>query len=385
MLWIVITNKLHMKFALLCKRHYTNKDLLTDHFGRLFHLPVQLQEFGHEGIVIAGDLHTGKKEKKQINGVTFYSLPISLFTFYYFMRQSRLLMEEYEPDLLIASGDSYLGYLGLLIAKRLNIPFLFDVYDDYTAFGTNKIPGMKSLFSKALENADLVITAGDSLCDNLKHRSKSIINIENGFDPQLFHPIPIEDVRKNLSISNDEVVIGYFGSLEPDLGIEDLIEAFRILGDKIPKLRLLIAGRDNLKLDYASLGIDYRGFLAQDEIPVLINACDVVVIPYLPSKMKQRCNACKIAEYVACKRPVVATDVADHSNIFATAQQSICEPGNPKSMASAILSQLNSPKIIKNTENLTWNKIAEKLSQSMEKLARNSLNQLKGSSGSCLN
>jgi glycosyltransferase involved in cell wall biosynthesis len=227
---------------------------------------------------------------------------------------------------------------------------------------------MKKLFFKAVQNADLVITAGNSLFDLLKPLAKSIINIENGYDPELFHPIPIEEARQKLDIPASEIVIGYFGSLEPGFGIEDLIEASRLLGKHVSKVLLLMAGKDNLKLDYASYNIDYRGFLPQKEIPVLINSCDVVVIPYLPSKMKQWCNACKIAEYVACHKPVVATNIADHNTIFASTPQSICESGNPESMAAAIQLQLKAPQLLNNTEHLTWQQLGKKLAHSLEAL-----------------
>lgn len=357
-----------MKICFIAKRYYTNKDLIADRFGRLFHLPFQLVKMGHEGLVITGNLRTSKKETVKINGLNIYSLPLSIVRLLQFIRECNEIIRNFKPDMVIASGDSYFGYIGLKFAQKLDIPFVFDVYDDYTAFGTNKIPGMKSLFYKAVQDADLVITAGDSLYTFLQHRAKSITSIENGFDPQLFHSIPVESARHKLNIPSSEVVIGYFGSLEPELGLEDLIEASRLLGENIPKVRLLMAGQDNLKLDYASFNVDYRGFLPQDKIPVLINACDVVVIPYLPSKIKQWCNACKIAEYVACHKPVVATDIADHSSIFASAPQSICEPGNPKSMAAAIQAQLDSPQLVKNTGNLTWKNLAEKLSAELLRL-----------------
>jgi len=359
-----------MKFFLLTKRHYTNKDLLFDKFGRLFHLPVQLHQLGHDGIVIAGDIHTQRNELKQIKGVTFHSFPLSLFTFFSFMKNCNRVLREFSPEIIIASGDSYLGYLGLRLAGKLQIPFVFDVYDDYTAFGTNKIPGMKKLFFKTVQNADLVITAGSSLYNLLKPLAKSIINIENGYDPELFHPIPIEEARQKLGIPASEIVVGYFGSLEQGFGIEDLTEASRLLGKHVSKVRLLMAGKDNLTLDFASYNIDYRGFLPQKEIPVLINACDVVVIPYLPSKMKQWCNACKIAEYVACHRPVVATNIADHNTIFASTPQSICESGNPESMAAAIQLQLTAPQLLNNTENLTWHQLGKKLDHSLEEILK---------------
>jgi len=148
-----------MKFVLLCKRHYTNKDLITDRFGRLFHLPFQLFKLGHGGLVIAGDLHAQRKEKVTINGLSFYSLPLSLVRSYQFMQEVHKILENFKPEILLASGDSYLGFIGQKISRKYNIPFVFDVYDDYTVFGTNRIPGMKNLFYNSVKNAALVITS----------------------------------------------------------------------------------------------------------------------------------------------------------------------------------------------------------------------------------
>ena len=68
------------------------------------------------------------------------------------------------------------------------------MYDDYTVFGTNKIPGMKTLFYKAVENADLVITSSEPLRKKLDSFNKNILVIENGFDPDLFRPMSQQEM-----------------------------------------------------------------------------------------------------------------------------------------------------------------------------------------------
>jgi len=357
-----------MKLALLCKRYYTNKDLIEDRFGRLFHLPIQLVNQGHEGFVIAGDLHTRKQEQINIDGIQFYSMPLSVFRLYNFFKQSYKKIEEFDPDILIASGDSYLGYIGQKVSRNLKIPFVFDVYDDYTVFGTNKIPGMKILFYKAAKKADLVITSSEPLRDKLSPHNKNILVIENGFNPLVFHSISKDKARALLKIPLSDTVIGYFGSITEDLGMEILLDGIEILRKQIPNLLLLIAGHNGMNLDFESQHIDYRGFLPQQDIPVLINACDVVVIPYLPGKQVQQSNACKIAEYIACGVPIVATKVSNHEKIFSDAPQSLCEPGSPESMASAILAQLKIPQLKNYPETLTWEKLAGKLSKALESI-----------------
>jgi glycosyltransferase involved in cell wall biosynthesis len=227
---------------------------------------------------------------------------------------------------------------------------------------------MKILFYKSVAKSDLVLTSSEPLRDKLSLHNKNILVIENGFDPELFRPLNQQKCRQILHISEDETVIGYFGSIAEHLGIKTLLSAAEILRKQIPDLRLLIAGHDGMNLDFKALDIDYRGFLPQQEIPVLINACDVVVIPYLPSKQVQQSNACKIAEYIACGVPIVATMVSNHKKNFSDAPRALCEPGNPESMASAILAQLKRPQLKKYSENLTWEKLAGKLSKAIESI-----------------
>ena len=358
-----------MKFALLTKRHYTNKDILDDRFGRLFHLPDQLVKLGHDGLVITGDLHGKRDEKRKINGLNYYSKPLSFTKLYGFIRYSYKLLKQAQPQVLISSGDSYWGYIGLRLARKLEIPFVFDVYDDYTTFKTNKIPGMKSLFFKAVRDADLIIASGNPLERFLLAYNKSVVVIENGFDPELFKPISLGVARLEATISEEDVVIGYFGTLRSDLGFEILFEATRLLRKKYPRLRLLLAGCNSTDLDLDSYGfVDYRGVLPQKLIPMLINSCNVVVIPYLQTRFTDMCNACKCAEYLACRVPVVITKVSDFEDVFSQTPEVLCDPGNPEIMATTINNQLKNPRVTRSKDNRTWNNLAIKLANSLERL-----------------
>lgn len=357
-----------MRFCFLCKRYYTNKDLFTDRFGRLYHLPAQLSLWGHEGLVVAADYRSIVEEKLQIPEVYFYSLPLSPRHFFEFFTEAYRRFQGFRPDVLISSGDSYLGAVGLLYARLLKIPFVFDIYDDYTAFASSKVPGMTRLFYFAIRKADLVVTASVPLQRRISQFNESVLVIENGTDLSLFKPIPRDYARSILSLAKDEKVIGFFGSIERNVGIGTLIEAISILKTSYPNILLLIAGKNNLQLELNKPYIDYRGILPQQEIPLFINACDVVVIPYLPNKQKQESNACKIAEYMACGVPVVATGVSNHAEIFADAPQGICKPGDAGDMASAIRIQLESPQVADFPQNITWENLGGRLSKALEDL-----------------
>jgi len=351
-----------MKFFLLCKRYYTNKDLIADRFGRLFHLPVQLSKNGHQGIVVAADYRNKKSEKLEISNLTFYSVPFNFIFPALFLFKIYRLFKQYQPDIIIASGDSHFGAIGLFLAKIAKIPFVFDVYDHYAVFGTNKVPGMKWLYYLALRKADLVVCASVPLSHFIRQYNQSVTVIENGVDLSLFKPIDKHQARAHLGIAENAVVIGFFGSITKNRGVE-LIEACKILRRTYPNIKLLLAGKLSISIDEDAPWIDYRGIVAQSEVVIMTNACDIVTIPYLADDFNNMSNACKIAEYLACGVPVVTTRVANYADIFATAPEAVCEPGNPKDMSRAISAQIQSPQIVAFPKNLTWEELGKKLFQ----------------------
>lgn len=332
-----------MRVAWLVKRFYTNRDLIEDRFGRLYHLPVELHKLGHEQLVVAADYRGSESEEYSLDGVSFVSLPLRTRSLPRFVRASYARIAAFEPELLIASADIPFGVFGLLFSKRLGIPFAFDVYDDYTAFASAKLPGIKALFRRVLGRADLCIYASPPLERRLRALNSSTLIIENGIDPTLFKPMSKHDCRATLGIPESDTVIGFFGSIEPNRGGETLIEAARIVASARPNVRLLLAGTNGLGREIKEPWTDYRGPRPQSDIPVMINASDVVTVPYHATPLENMANACKIAEYLACGVPVVATRVSNFPDVFAKSPQAICEPGDPFGLSDAILRQLDTP------------------------------------------
>ncbi|PKM10189.1 MAG: hypothetical protein CVV13_13995 [Gammaproteobacteria bacterium HGW-Gammaproteobacteria-3] len=356
-----------MNIHLLCKRYYTNKDLITDRFGRLYHLPIQLARQGANVTVDAIDYRNRSAASVAALDTTFHSTPAVL------TKLPRLLFDLYnnaraaKPDMLIASGDSHIGYVGLQIAKRLGIPFVFDVYDYYPAFPTNRLPGMKAMFRTAVKSARLVLSASEPLQQILSAAlNKNTVLIENGVDRTLFEPGDRNQARQKLNLQKQIPLVGYFGSITPTRG-PLLIEACKIIREASPSLRLVLAGRvTDVAIDAA--WIDYLGELPQASVPTLIQACDVVSVPYAGDTFNQMSGACKIAEYLACDKPVVATRVSNHEQIFNAAPASLCAP-DPQDMARAIRSQLEHPQVAPFPETMGWESIGRILHQSLTQLA----------------
>lgn len=345
-----------MRIYLICKRYYTNKDLIKERFGRLYHLPKEWAANGAEVWVNAIDYRDKNNDALTMDGVYFRTTSATLpevLTLPYSIYRHCLGAK---PDILVASGDSHIGFMGLLIAKKLRIPFVFDVYDYYPVFKGNRIPGMKFMFRYAVKKADLVLCASEPLLNRLDCLNANRILVENGVDPSLFSPMEMSQARKVLQLEQESVFVGYFGSINGARG-PLLIEACRMLRKDFPSLHLLLAGRID-DVDLKEPWIRYLGDLPQAEIPALINACNVVTIPYADTPFNRMCGACKIAEYLACGKPVVATRVSGHELMFDGMTVSACDP-TPQGVADVLKKQLLASELITFPANLSWKNIGE--------------------------
>ena len=192
--------------------------------------------------------------------------------------------------------------------------------------------------------------------------------IENGVDNQLFRPICKSEARDYLGLSQDETIIGYFGSIGKNYGIEILSESVCRLQTQFPRIKLLITGKNDAKVPLALHYIDYRGPLPQAEIPYYINASDVVVIPYLPDAQISMSNPCKLPEYLACSVPVVSTRVSDIANTLIETPEAVCIPGNTDDMVRAIRWQLENRVAVPLPKNLRWESLGITLKHTINAL-----------------
>ncbi len=357
-----------MKIVFLVKRFYTNKDLIEDKFGRLFNFPRILAENGHECIVFAVDFRNKTESSVHKNKIRFHTIPAR--SLWRLPLVNRVLQELKiaEADFVFSSGDSYLGYLGLLLSRRLSCKAIFDVYDDYASFGTNKLPFMRTLLRTAVRKSDLVVCASEPLRKKYSAHQKNTLLVQNGVDTGMFRAGDRLSARKKTNVAIGDTVVGYFGSIHKPRGADDLVEALRLLRAEGEDIKLLLAGRDFAEIGLDCPWIDYRGMVKQADVVHLINSCDVVTIPYKNTDLMRMTNACKLMEYIACGVPVVVSDVADYAGYFPESFDCVAEPGNPESLARAIANQLRNRHIAGDERVLSWEKLVSRLEERMKKL-----------------
>ena len=110
-----------------------------------------------------------------------------------------------------------------------------------------------------------------------------------GIDENRFAPADRALSREKLGLDPDETIVLYAGRLIELKGVQDLIEAFEKVQQRNPEqqIRLLIVGdgpyRENLEIKVAQCGlnqsVEFRDVLPIEEMPALMSACDMLVLP----------------------------------------------------------------------------------------------------------
>lgn len=348
-----------MKILFIGKRFYTNRDALKEKYGRIYQLPYHWAQAGIDTTLWLIDYHSYDFIKKNDECLKIISTPVkngNVFKQYW--KESK---GENKPDIIVASGDCYIGLFGYYLAKKLNAKFVFDVYDKYDEFGGYIKPLGFDLFAYLLKKSDLRMFASQALLKQLGILEHDFI-LTNGIDRKLFRNIDKSEARDKLNIHTENKIVGYFGSMEPDRGVADLIQAIAILRSQSIPVELLLGGKSNPELNLNQPGIHYLGNVAFSEIFYALAACDILAIPYRRSPFMDAGASNKIAEAIACERPIVATKSPNLYTNFGDQtlelKEYLAEPSDPNSLALAIEKQSTDQIIVSKPNNIYWEDIA---------------------------
>lgn len=347
-----------MKVVWLSKRHYTHKDALAERFGRVYQLPLEWAETAAVRLELL-DYYDQESAEVWDGALEVCSTPVRSPIA---LRKMLRRLSIFRPDVIVASGDCFIGLLGLRLARRLGTRFALDVYDDYREFGGYRAFLGWDAYAHLVQRANLVLYASQALA--AKHVGPTPWHlVPNGVDPALFRPQDTFAARRRAGMTVENVRwVGYFGGMEPERGSDDLIAAVGFLHTNDPSVRLVLCGNHEWGQDIDKPWVDYRGSVEHTRIPDFINACDVVALPYRRGPLIDMASSCKIAEYLFCERPLVATNTPNLLANFplqaAELGPAICKPGEPADLARAIDYQLAHHTIASRPEQHTWRQIA---------------------------
>jgi teichuronic acid biosynthesis glycosyltransferase TuaC len=342
-----------MRIAFLCKRRYMGHDVVLDRYGRLYELPRCLAARGHDvlGLCLeyAGRAPGAWSHAAPPGQLAWRSHPagrLLLPGIAAHARASLRALAAFRPDVVVSASDVWHVILGDRIARRLAVPHVADLYDNYASFGAARVPGLRAAYGGALSAAAAVSCVSAPLAALVRERHVprgEVLVIESTIAAGRFAPRERAACRRALGLPAAAPLIGYAGALDHSRGIEHLYAAFAEVHAALPDARLVLAGPVGAPALPRMPGIDYLGALPHAAVADLYGAIDVGVICVRDTPFGRYSFPQKAYEMLAMRIPLVVARVGAMATLFAQHAACTYEADSSASLAAALLAQLRAP------------------------------------------
>lgn len=340
-----------MRVAFLCKRRYMGKDVILDRYARLYEIPFQLARLGHDvrGYCLSyQDADEGTWEHDAAPGSLVWESrtlgTLKLPALLGYASRLRRQLPAFRPDIVIGASDIPHVALGSRLARRLGVPFVADLYDNFESFGQARIPGFVRALRKAVRKADLVTTTSEPLREFVLQEygaRGSVVAMPSTIDTAMFHPRDKQECRRTLGLPPDAKLVGTAGGLLRERGIGTLYEAWPRIAERFPGAQLILAGPTDPDLPPpARPDVRHLGMLPHAQTAALFAALDVGVIYLRDTPFGRYCYPQKLQEMVACGLPIVAAAVGVMPNLLSTTPAMLYREDDADDCARAIVAQL---------------------------------------------
>ncbi len=226
-------------------------------------------------------------------------------------------------------GHNFYGYFGPVRSK------LVVMVERFISYFTDKINALTELEKQDLASYKVAQPA-------------KIVVINSGLELDRYRKININagEKRSELRVGQDTILVGMISRLETVKGPEYFIEAARLIAEKFPEVRFIVAGdgslRSKLEFQCKKLHIsDKLIFIGwREDIPEILSVLDILVMPSLNEAVGRI-----LIEAGACGKPVVATRVGGIPEVVKDNQTGILvPPGDAHGLARAVISLLEDEK-----------------------------------------
>jgi len=250
------------------------------------------------------------------------------------------IIREQRPDVIVSYALST-GLPALRLTHKHRIPYVFHVIDALHAIVPIQSlqPLAHAVERRLFAAADQVLLINEHLRDyaiSMRANPDHAQVLRTGVDLQRFRPYQHEpQIRAELGISPSDFVLFFMGWIYSFSGVREVAITLR---DAPPNIRLLVVGDGDdypalCEMQAAGLGdrLILTGRVPYDQIPRLLSAADVCLLPFHTVPATEHIVPIKLYEYMAAGKPVIATplpgvqrDVGDQNGVvYAPAHQQI--------------------------------------------------------------
>jgi len=270
------------------------------------------------------------------------------------------LVGKYNCDLILERGHS-LGVgavASFLCGKPLILEIIDYIYSKFSALEAKSIIAYTKIFFSPWIR-------------------KKVSIVEAGFDPEIFYV-------KDLPLKYD---ICYAGSFKEWDGLEDLVRAARKILARFPEAKFILVGggirekkvKDLIRFYGLEKSFILTGHKPLKKVVDYINQSKICLAPFNVTRSKKGRFAkygyyfspLKIFEYMACGKPIVATNYSKIRSLVSKKSGLLFREGNIPDLTSKICWLLSRPKKIKEkgeynkklAQKYTWASVVKKINE----------------------
>ncbi len=293
---------------------------------------------------VSAQIYQGKIKARYILSYLFFTFKVFFVCTSLFLKGKIDVVHVHNmPDFLIFSA---------LIPRLFGKKIILDIHDSMPETYGAKFEENENILYNLLCFEEIISCqfAHRVICVN--HPQKARI-VERGVSPEkITVSMNVPDHKRfviNRSVYDEKKDSSYFkliyhGTLARRLGVDLTVQAVAKLKNEIPNLQFnIIGGGDDLQ-DLVSLTkeldierqITFKGLVAVDDVPSVINGMDVGVIANRPNIATELMLPVKMLEYIAMGIPVIVPRLKTIQYYFTDDMVIYFEPENVQSLAEAI-------------------------------------------------
>ncbi len=259
--------------------------------------------------------------------------------------------------LMVESPPLFLGYSAMALSRKLKAKLIFNVSDLWPESAEKlNIVNNKFLLSfayrlekRCYDRATLITGQTQGIVDNIVNRFKyeKVHWLPNGVNLDFYNPANISpsNLREKENLSKEDVVFFYGGIIGHAQGLDTVLEAAKLVENE-KNIKIILQGAGPVKNDLLEKAksmnlhnVMFREPVAKNEMPGILKAVDVALVPLRKLEIFEGAIPSKIFEALSMELPLLLGVGGEAKMHFVENGQCalFCEPENAKQMAEQMI------------------------------------------------